>query len=54
LLETMVTGPVRDPEKGVVGVKAKSDGEEMYVKANKGVILATSGFDHNRKMARPF
>ncbi len=54
MLETTVTGLVRDPEKGVIGVKAESDGEEIYVKANKGVILATSSFDHNEEMARAF
>jgi len=54
LLETPATGLVRDPEKGVLGVKAESGGEEMYVKANKAVILATSSFDHNEEMARAF
>jgi len=54
LLETPVSGLVRDPEKGVIGVRADSDGEEIYVKANKAVILATSGFDHNKEMARAF
>ena len=54
LLETPVTALVRDLEKGVLGVRAESDGEEMYVKAKKGVILATSSFDHNEEMARAF
>jgi fumarate reductase flavoprotein subunit len=53
-LETPVTALVRDPEKGVLGVKAESAGEEMYVKAKKAVILATSSFDHNEEMARAF
>jgi len=54
LLETPVLALVRDPEKGVIGVKAESGGEEMYVKAKKAVILATSSFDHNEEMARAF
>jgi urocanate reductase len=54
MLETQVTGLVRDPDNGVIGVRAESGGEEMYVKANKGVILATSSFDHNEEMARAF
>ena len=54
MLETTVTALVRDPEKGVIGVRAESGGEEMYVKAKKGVILATSSFDHNEEMARAF
>lgn len=54
LLETPVTALVRDPEKGVIGVKAQSAGAEIYVKAKKAVILATSSFDHNEEMARAF
>jgi fumarate reductase flavoprotein subunit len=54
LLETPVLALLRDPEKGVIGVKAESAGEEMYVKAKKAVILATSSFDHNEEMARAF
>jgi len=54
LLETPTLALVRDPEKGVIGVKAESGGEEMYVKAKKAVILATSSFDHNEEMARAF
>jgi fumarate reductase flavoprotein subunit len=54
LLETPATALVRHPEKGVVGVKAESDGKVIYVKANKAVILATSSFDHNEEMARAF
>ncbi len=54
LFETRATGLVRDVEKGVVGVKAESGGAEMYVKAHKGVIIATSSFDHNKEMARAF
>ena len=54
LLETPVLALVRDPEKGVIGVKAESGGQEMYVKAKKAVILATSSFDHNKEMARAF
>jgi len=54
LFETPATALVLDPEQGVVGVKAESAGEDMYVKAKKGVILATSSFDHNEEMARAF
>lgn len=54
LFETPATALVRDAEKGVVGVKAESGGQELYVKAKKGVIIATSSFDHNKEMARAF
>ncbi|MGI9525841.1 MAG: 3-ketosteroid-delta-1-dehydrogenase [Weeksellaceae bacterium] len=32
------------------GVKAIQDGQEVTITANKGVILATGGFDHNHAM----
>lgn len=54
LFETPATALVRDAEKGIVGVKAEAAGEELYVKAKKAVILATSSFDHNKEMARAF
>jgi urocanate reductase len=54
LLETPATSLVRDPEKGVIGVRVESDGKEMYIKAKKGVVLATSSFDYNKEMARAF
>ena len=54
MLETGATGLVRDPEKGVIGVEAESGGDEIYVKAKRAVILATSGFDHNKEMSRAF
>jgi urocanate reductase len=53
-LQTPVIGLVKEPDKGVVGVRAVGDGGGVYVKAKKGVILATSGFDHNTEMARAF
>lgn len=34
----------------VVGVKAESEGEKMYVKARKAVILTTGGFTRNEEM----
>ncbi len=54
LFKTPVTGLIRDPEKGVVGVMAENNGKEMAVKANRAVILATSSFDQNKEMARAF
>ena len=54
LLETSVVGLVRHPENGVIGVRAESEGQEISVKANRAVILATSSFDYNEEMARAF
>jgi fumarate reductase flavoprotein subunit len=54
MLETSATALIYDDEKGVVGVKAESEGKDLYAKAKKGVILASGGFDHNKEMARAF
>lgn len=55
LFKTPVTALVRDPQKGVLGVVAKTaDGKDLNVKANKAVILATSSFDQNKDMAKAF
>ncbi|NSW84259.1 MAG: FAD-dependent oxidoreductase [Syntrophothermus sp.] len=54
MLETPVGELIYDPKKGVVGVRAQSGGKEIAVKAKKGVILATGGFDHNKDMAKTF
>jgi fumarate reductase flavoprotein subunit len=43
-----------DGEKGVVGVSAKQGSSTIAVKANKGVIIATSSYDHNEDMCRAF
>lgn len=39
----------------VIGLVAeKEDGEKIYIKANKGVILASGGFEWNKKLTRAF
>jgi len=52
--ETPATALIRDPEKGVVGVKASSRAGEIHLRARKAVILATSSYDRNEEMARSF
>jgi len=54
LFETPAAALIRDPEKGVVGVRAQSGGKDLFVKARRAVILATGSFDHNKEMARAF
>jgi len=54
ILQTPVIGLVKSPDRGVVGVRAVGGGGGVYLKANKAVILATGGFDHNKEMARAF
>jgi len=36
----------------VVGVRATRDGEELYIKANRGVLLAVSSYERNRDFNR--
>lgn len=43
-----------DGTKGVVGVRALQGSTTLTVKANKGVVIATSSFDHNEAMCRAF
>lgn len=41
---------VTNCNKEVIGVKAEAQGKELYIKAKRGVILATGGFTHNEGM----
>ena len=54
LLDSPVEKLIRDGDKGVVGVQATSGGTTINVKAKKGVILASGGYDRNTEMARTF
>jgi 3-oxosteroid 1-dehydrogenase len=38
----------------VVGLRAERDGKDFFVKANKGVLLASGGFEWNPALARKF
>ncbi|MCP4714650.1 MAG: FAD-binding protein, partial [Deltaproteobacteria bacterium] len=52
-----VNTPVRElviEDGAVIGVRAEKDGKDFFVKANKGVMLAVGGYDHNEEMARYF
>jgi urocanate reductase len=50
--ETEVTRLLMDADRTVVGVTAVQNGQEINIKANKGVILAASSIDHNVEMAK--
>jgi 3-oxosteroid 1-dehydrogenase len=52
-LETGVSaeGLIADGER-VVGVRAKRDGKDLFVKANKGVVIAVSSYERNRKLEK--
>jgi len=49
-----VTELILDANNGVIGVVAEKEGTAVRVKANRGVVLATSGFDRNAEMATDF
>lgn len=38
----------------VVGVRAERNGRDFYVKANRGVLVATGGFEHNQEMNKRY
>lgn len=38
----------------VIGVRAEKQGKDFFVKANKGVVLATGGYEWNRELQRAF
>lgn len=51
---TEVTRLITDSEGAVIGVEAETKKGTITVKANKGVVVATSNIDHNTEMARRF
>lgn len=54
LMETPGKELVVDAEGTVVGVKAESAGEDLFIKARKGVILSSGGFTRNEEMLLAF
>lgn len=45
---------IRHPEEGIVGVYAEHSGRRISVKANKGIILASGGFENNDEMKKNY
>jgi succinate dehydrogenase/fumarate reductase flavoprotein subunit len=46
---------IQEPNtKAILGVKANSEGKDQYIKAKKGVILCTGGFEFNEQMKNRF
>ena len=54
LLETPARRLIVNEEGAVIGVVAESAGAEINIKARRGVVLATGGFDHNADMVTNF
>jgi hypothetical protein len=54
MLETPGRRLITNAAGEVIGVIAVSAGKEITVKARRGVIIGTGGFEHNREMVRHF
>ena len=54
LLQTAAQQLVVDEDGVVVGVSAETSAGPLNIKANRGVVLGTGGFDHNQTMVRGF
>lgn len=54
LFDTAGKELVTDDTGKVIGLLAESAGAQIAIKANKGVILGTGGFDHNREWTKHF
>jgi succinate dehydrogenase/fumarate reductase flavoprotein subunit len=52
--ETPMKSLLQDGGGRVVGVKAEREGNSFEIRASRGVILATGGFDHNETMRASF
>ena len=53
LLETRAQELILDNGK-VIGLKTEREGKDFYIRADKGVILATGGFEWNEELKRTF
>jgi succinate dehydrogenase/fumarate reductase flavoprotein subunit len=53
-LETPVRELISDDDGAVIGVRAEHDGKDVLVRARKGVVLATGGYDHNEELAERY
>lgn len=54
LIETPVQELLTDESGAVIGVRARREGRDFFVRARKGVVLAVGGYDHNEELARMF
>ncbi len=51
MLKTSVKSLIQIPDTGeIVGVKAENEGREIYIKAEKGVVLSCGGYENNPEM----
>lgn len=52
--DTEVQELIRDADHGIIGVVAKTKKGVQRIKAKRGVVLATGGYEHNEQMTRAF
>lgn len=53
-LETPGKELVMNDDGAVIGVRAEQNGQDYYIGARKGVIIATGGFEWNKELVRSF
>ncbi|MBZ0291645.1 MAG: FAD-dependent oxidoreductase [Anaerolineae bacterium] len=54
LFSTAAQKLILNDDGSIAGVMAESDGQELNVRALRGVVIATGGFDHNPTMVSSF
>jgi flavocytochrome c len=54
LYETGLKEIITSPEGEVVGIRAESKGRTQYIKAGKGVVLASGGYAYNQEMLKQY
>ena len=54
LTETPARRLIVDDQGAVTGLMVESGGQEIRIRARKGVVMATGGFSHNEKMVKAF
>jgi 3-oxosteroid 1-dehydrogenase len=52
MLDTRVTGLIKDNSGRVTGVEADQNGKKLRIRANKGVVFGTGGYSHNVELCR--
>lgn len=53
-VETPVEELITDEAGAVIGVRARKEDRDFFVRAHKGVVIAVGGYDHNKDMATMF
>lgn len=54
MTETVLKHLITDENGAVIGIIAEQDGKDLYLKANRGVVIATGGFARNEEMLHDY